>query len=240
MNFGAPRRLSIPHSGKGLLASRIVNRRELIELGVTLALVGLAAVCHFALGDVLDIRRHGGRARRARRGSSGTRRSSSAPGSAPAPRVSCSPALGNLPELFIALFALSEGPRQRSCRRRSSARSSRTASSSSGSRSSAGGLRNGPATLRLEPGAHHLDAARCSRRRRWPCRRSRTSFHTPAADALGGAVADLRRRAARRLRASRSPRFLRSTGEEEHVPRALVDAADDAFVLGARAACWPP
>jgi hypothetical protein len=29
-----------------------VTRRELIELGVTLALVAAAAVCHFALGDV--------------------------------------------------------------------------------------------------------------------------------------------------------------------------------------------
>ena len=85
-----------------------MTRRELTELGVTLALVAAAAVCHFALGDVTTfvvtavalagLARLVGHAT----GQLGSRLGSGAAGVVQS-------ALGNLPELFIALFALNKG-----------------------------------------------------------------------------------------------------------------------------------
>ena len=85
-----------------------VNRRELIELGVTLALVAVAAVCHFALGDVTAfIATAVALAALARLVGHATEQLGSRLGSGAAGVVQS--ALGNLPELFIALFALNKG-----------------------------------------------------------------------------------------------------------------------------------
>jgi Ca2+:H+ antiporter len=85
-----------------------VNRRELIELGVTLALVAVAAVCHFALGDVTAfVATAVALAALARLVGHATEQLGSRLGSGAAGVVQS--ALGNLPELFIALFALNKG-----------------------------------------------------------------------------------------------------------------------------------
>ncbi|HXK15861.1 MAG TPA: hypothetical protein VNH45_15100 [Gaiellaceae bacterium] len=85
-----------------------MNRRELIELGVTLALVAVAAVCHFALGDVTAfIATAVALAALARLVGHATEQLGSRLGSGAAGVVQS--ALGNLPELFIALFALNKG-----------------------------------------------------------------------------------------------------------------------------------
>jgi Ca2+:H+ antiporter len=85
-----------------------VTRRELTELGVTLALVAAAAVCHFALGDVTAfIVTAVALAALARLVGSATEQLGSRLGSGAAGFVQS--ALGNLPELFIALFALNKG-----------------------------------------------------------------------------------------------------------------------------------
>jgi Ca2+:H+ antiporter len=86
-----------------------VTRRELLELVVTLALVAITAVCHFfAVGDVvvflvaaLTL------AALARVVGHATEQLGSRLGSGGAGVVQS--ALGNLPELFIALFALHDG-----------------------------------------------------------------------------------------------------------------------------------
>jgi Ca2+:H+ antiporter len=85
-----------------------VTRRELIELGVTLALVALAAVSHFALGDVTTfVLTAVALAALARMVGHATEQLGSRLGSGAAGVVQSG--LGNLPELFIALFALNKG-----------------------------------------------------------------------------------------------------------------------------------
>jgi Ca2+:H+ antiporter len=85
-----------------------VTRRELIELGVTLALVAAGAVCHFALGDVTAfVVTAIALAALARTVGHATEQLGSRLGSSAAGVVQS--ALGNLPELFIALFALNKG-----------------------------------------------------------------------------------------------------------------------------------
>jgi len=85
-----------------------VNRRDLIELSITLGLVGVAAVSHFALGDVTTfVVAAIALAALARLVGSGTEQLGSRLGSGAAGVVQS--ALGNLPELFVALFALNSG-----------------------------------------------------------------------------------------------------------------------------------
>jgi Ca2+:H+ antiporter len=85
-----------------------VTRRELLELGVTLALVAVAALSHFALGDVTTfVITAGALAALARLVGHATEQLGSRLGSGGAGVVQS--ALGNLPELFIALFALGDG-----------------------------------------------------------------------------------------------------------------------------------
>jgi Ca2+:H+ antiporter len=85
-----------------------VTRRELLELGVTLALVAAAAVCHYALGDVTAfVVTAAALAALARTVGHATEQLGSRLGSGAAGVVQS--ALGNLPELFIALFALNKG-----------------------------------------------------------------------------------------------------------------------------------
>jgi Ca2+:H+ antiporter len=85
-----------------------VTRRELIELGVTLALVAVAAVCHYALGDVTTfVLTAVALAALARMVGHATEQLGSRLGSGAAGVVQSG--LGNLPELFIALFALNKG-----------------------------------------------------------------------------------------------------------------------------------
>jgi Ca2+:H+ antiporter len=85
-----------------------VTRRELTEIGVTLALVAAAAVCHYALGDVTTfVITAVALAALARLVGHATEQLGSRLGSGAAGVVQS--ALGNLPELFIALFALNKG-----------------------------------------------------------------------------------------------------------------------------------
>jgi Ca2+:H+ antiporter len=85
-----------------------VTRRELVELGVTLALVAFAAVSHFAMGDVTAfVVTAVALAALARVVGHATEQLGSRLGSGGAGVVQS--ALGNLPELFIALFALHDG-----------------------------------------------------------------------------------------------------------------------------------
>jgi Ca2+:H+ antiporter len=85
-----------------------VTRRDLIEIIVTLALVAIAAFCHFALGDVtIFIVAAIALAALARLVGSATEQLGSRLGSGGAGVVQS--ALGNLPELFVALFALNSG-----------------------------------------------------------------------------------------------------------------------------------
>jgi Ca2+:H+ antiporter len=85
-----------------------VTRRELLVLGVTLALVAAAAVSHYALGDVTTfVVTAVALAGLARLVGTATEQLGSRLGSGAAGVVQS--ALGNLPELFIALFALNKG-----------------------------------------------------------------------------------------------------------------------------------
>jgi Ca2+:H+ antiporter len=85
-----------------------VNRRERVELGATLALVAVAALCHFALGDVTTfVVTAIALAALARAVGTATEQLGARLGSSAAGVVQS--ALGNLPELFIALFALNKG-----------------------------------------------------------------------------------------------------------------------------------
>ncbi len=85
-----------------------MTHRERLEIGLTAALVGLAAVCHFALGDVVTfVITAVALAALARTVGLATEQLGSRLGSSAAGVVQS--ALGNLPELFIALFALSDG-----------------------------------------------------------------------------------------------------------------------------------
>jgi Ca2+:H+ antiporter len=85
-----------------------VTRRERLELGLALALVALAAAAHFALGDVpAFVITAVALAALARVVGHATEQLGSRLGSGGAGVVQS--ALGNLPELFIALFALHDG-----------------------------------------------------------------------------------------------------------------------------------
>src|SRR5947208_10583288 len=79
-----------------------------MEIGLTLVLVAAAAVCHFALGDVTTfVVTAVALAALARLVGHATEQLGSRLGSGAAGVVQS--ALGNLPELFIALFALNKG-----------------------------------------------------------------------------------------------------------------------------------
>ena len=86
-----------------------MNRRETIELAVTLAVVCIAGVCHYAgAGDVLVFGISAvALAALARLVGTATEQLGSRLGSGGASVVQS--ALGNLPELFIAIFALNRG-----------------------------------------------------------------------------------------------------------------------------------
>jgi len=86
-----------------------VSRRDLIELAITAAVVSFAAVCHFAgLGVVLTfVVAAAALAALARMVGTATEQLGARLGSGSASVVQS--ALGNLPELFIALFALQKG-----------------------------------------------------------------------------------------------------------------------------------
>jgi Ca2+:H+ antiporter len=86
-----------------------VTRRDVIELAITAALVVVTAVCHFAgLGDVLTfLVAAAALAALARLVGTATEQLGARLGSGGASVVQS--ALGNLPELFIALFALNKG-----------------------------------------------------------------------------------------------------------------------------------
>jgi Ca2+:H+ antiporter len=86
-----------------------VTRRDLIEIGLTCVAVAIAAVCHFAgLGDVLTfVIAAAALAGLARTVGTATEQLGARLGSGGASVVQS--ALGNLPELFIALFALNRG-----------------------------------------------------------------------------------------------------------------------------------
>jgi Ca2+:H+ antiporter len=86
-----------------------VNRREIIELGVTLAIVAIAAVCHFGpAGHVATfVVAAVALAALARVVGTATDQLGARLGSGAAGVVQS--ALGNLPELFIAIFALRQG-----------------------------------------------------------------------------------------------------------------------------------
>jgi Ca2+:H+ antiporter len=97
-----------PRLGYPLLASRTLTRRDLIELAVTLVLVAAAAVCHFMLGDVVTfVVAAVAIAALARLVGGATEQLGARLGSGSAGVVQS--ALGNLPELFVALFALHAG-----------------------------------------------------------------------------------------------------------------------------------
>jgi Ca2+:H+ antiporter len=85
-----------------------VTRRELLEIGVTLALVAVAALSHYAFGDVVTFLLTAvALAALARQVGHATEQLGARLGSGGAGVVQS--ALGNLPELFIALFALHKG-----------------------------------------------------------------------------------------------------------------------------------
>jgi Ca2+:H+ antiporter len=85
-----------------------VTRRDRIEIVVTLALVAIAAFAHFALGDVAAFLIAAvSLAALARLVGTATEQLGSRLGSGGASVVQS--ALGNLPELFVALFALNKG-----------------------------------------------------------------------------------------------------------------------------------
>jgi len=85
-----------------------VTRRDLIELAITIALVAAAAFCHYALGDVTTfVVAAVALAALARLVGNGTEQLGSRLGTGGAGVVQSG--LGNLPELFVALFALNKG-----------------------------------------------------------------------------------------------------------------------------------
>jgi len=85
-----------------------VTRRDLIGLFVTFGIVAIAALCHFALGDVTTfVVTAVALAALARLVGSATEQLGARLGSGSAGVVQS--ALGNMPELFVALFALNQG-----------------------------------------------------------------------------------------------------------------------------------
>jgi Ca2+:H+ antiporter len=97
-----------PPSELGQVGSRAVTRRDWIETVITLALVAVAAFAHFALGDVPAFLLAAlALAALARLVGSATEQLGARLGSGKAGAVQS--ALGNLPELFVALFALHQG-----------------------------------------------------------------------------------------------------------------------------------
>src|SRR5207249_9051800 len=98
-----------PIIGPGLLASDRMSRRELAEMAIDVALVAAAALAHFL--DVMPVLQFilaaVAIAGLARLVGSSTEQLGGRLGSAGAGAIQS--ALGNLPELFIALFALHDG-----------------------------------------------------------------------------------------------------------------------------------
>ncbi len=97
-----------PPSELGRVGSRAVTRRDWIEIVITLGLVAIAAFAHFVLGDVPAFLLAAlALAALARLVGSATEQLGARLGSSKAGAVQS--ALGNLPELFVALFALHKG-----------------------------------------------------------------------------------------------------------------------------------
>jgi Ca2+:H+ antiporter len=204
-----------------------VSRRELTVLGVTLALVATAAVSHYALGDVTTFILTGvALAALARLVGTATEQLGSRLGSSAAGVVQS--ALGNLPELFIALFALNKGL---VAVVQAALVGSILANSILvlGIAFVAGGLRNGvqkfdPSRARMISTLLVLSAATMA------LPSLADAFHTPAAahpEALSLICAGV----LLVVFAATIPLFLRSTGPEEHVP-ARWSPATTAVVLG--------
>jgi Ca2+:H+ antiporter len=204
-----------------------VTGRERLELGVTLVLVAVAAVSHFALGDVTAfIVTAVALAALARLVGSATEQLGSRLGSGAAGVVQS--ALGNLPELFIALFALNKGlvtVVQAALVGSILANSILVL----GIAFLAGGLRNGVQRFnsnraRMISTLLVLSAATMA----LPSLAER--FHTPAA-AHSEALSLICAGVLLIVFVATIPTFLKSTGEEEHVP-ARWSPLTTALVLG--------
>jgi Ca2+:H+ antiporter len=216
-----------PPSGLGVVSVVCVTRRELMEIGVTLALVVVAAVCHFALGDVTTfVVTAIALAALARLVGHATEQLGSRLGSGAAGVVQS--ALGNLPELFIALFALNKGlvtVVQAALVGSILANSILVL----GIAFLAGGLRNGvqrfsPSRARMISTLLVLAAATMA------LPSLADGFHTPAA-AHSEALSLICAGVLLIVFVATIPMFLRSTGVEEHVP-ARWSPLTTAVVLG--------
>jgi Ca2+:H+ antiporter len=204
-----------------------MSRRELLELGVTLALVAAAAACHYALGDVTTfVVTAVALAGLARMVGNATEQLGSRLGSSAAGFVQS--ALGNLPELFIALFALNKGL----VRVVQAALVGSILANSIlvlGIAFVAGGLRNGVQRFdsnraRMISTLLVLSAATMA------LPSLANGFHTPAA-AHSEALSLICAGVLLVVFVATVPTFLRSTGVEEHVP-ARWSAPTTAVVLG--------
>ena len=173
-----------------------MTRRDLIELSVTIALVAVAALCHFALGDVTTfVVAAIALAALARLVGGATEQLGSRLGSGSAGVVQS--ALGNMPELFVALFALNSGlvtVVQAALVGSILANSVLVL----GIAFFVGGLKNGLQRFSSDrdPDGLDSDAARSGHARD---ALARAHFHSPGRRALEHAVAHLRRRPPRRL-----------------------------------------
>ena len=201
-----------------------MSRRESIELIVTFAIVAVAArVPLRALGHVATFLVAAlALAALARLVGTATEQLGARLGSGGAGVVQS--ALGNLPELFIAIFALRARPRRGSCRRRSSARSSRTAFSCSGSRSWSAASRTAcsgstRSRARMVSTLTLLAAATMA----MPSLAH--AFHTPAAP-HGHALSLVCAGVLLAVFVLTLPSFIRAGGDEEHEP-ARWSPADD-------------
>jgi Ca2+:H+ antiporter len=195
---------------------------------VTLALVAAAAVCHFALGDVTTfVVTAVALAALARLVGHATEQLGSRLGSGAAGVVQS--ALGNLPELFIALFALNKGlvtVVQAALVGSILANSILVL----GIAFLAGGLRNG--VQRFNPGrARMISTLLVLSAATMGLPSLAESFHTPAA-AHSEALSLICAGVLLVVFAATIPLFLKSTGAEEHVP-ARWSPLTTALVLGA-------
>jgi Ca2+:H+ antiporter len=204
-----------------------VTRRELLVLGVTLALVAAAAVSHYALGAVTTfVVTAVALAGLARLVGTATEQLGSRLGSGAAGVVQS--ALGNLPELFIALFALNKGlvtVVQAALVGSILANSILVL----GIAFLAGGLRNGlqrfnPSRARMISTLLVLSAATMA------LPSLADGFHTPAA-AHSEALSLICAGVLLIVFVATIPMFLRSTGAEEHAP-ARWSPLTTAVVLG--------
>ncbi|HEY8723093.1 MAG TPA: hypothetical protein VIL92_04440 [Gaiellaceae bacterium] len=204
-----------------------MTRRELLVLGVTLALVAAAAVSHYALGAVTTfVVTAVALAGLARLVGTATEQLGSRLGSGAAGVVQS--ALGNLPELFIALFALNKGlvtVVQAALVGSILANSILVL----GIAFLAGGLRNGlqrfnPSRARMISTLLVLSAATMA------LPSLADGFHTPAA-AHSEALSLICAGVLLIVFVATIPMFLRSTGAEEHAP-ARWSPLTTAVVLG--------